>query len=280
MKKFLKKIYDIFMKPEMMILPGQLAFFIILAIFPLLTLIGYVGSNISLFSNTFVALMNNILPADIAEIIIPFLSQSKITGNVAFFMVIGFYLMSNGTNSLIVTSNELFGIKHDPFLKRRIKAFFMIILLMALFIFDVLVLAYGNIIVKEIINLEIFADVSDKLYSIFVLLKWPVAFICIFWIIKLIYAIAPDERIASKYMNKGALFTTVGWIIVTAIYSLYISNFANYQMFYGGLTTIIVMMIWIYMLSYILVMGIAINTTDYDIDQKETHKIEEMKQNS
>lgn len=280
MKKFLKKIYDIFMKPEMMILPGQLAFFIILAIFPLLTLIGYVGSNISLFSNTFVALMNNILPADIAEIIIPFLSQSKITGNVAFFMVIGFYLMSNGTNSLIVTSNELFGIKHDPFLKRRIKAFFMIILLMALFIFDVLVLAYGNIIVKEIINLEIFADVSDKLYSIFVLLKWPVAFICIFWIIKLIYAIAPDERIASKYMNKGALFTTIGWIIITAIYSLYISNFANYQMFYGGLTTIIVMMIWIYMLSYILVMGIAINTTDYDIDQKETHKIEEMKQNS
>ena len=167
MKKFLKKIFDIIMKPEMMILPGQLAFFIVLAIFPLLTLIGYIGSNISLFSNTFVSLMDNILPTDVANIIIPFLSQSKITGNVAFFMIVGFYLMSNGTNSLIVTSNELFGIKHDPFLKRRIKAFFMIILLMALFIFDVLVLAYGNIIVKEIISLEIFADVSEKLYSIF-----------------------------------------------------------------------------------------------------------------
>jgi len=93
MKKFLKKIFDIFMKPEMMILPGQLAFFIILAIFPLLTLIGYVGSNISLFSNTFISLINNILPADVANIIIPFLVQSKITGNVAFFMIIGFYLM-------------------------------------------------------------------------------------------------------------------------------------------------------------------------------------------
>lgn len=278
MKKFLKKIFDIFMKPEMMILPGQLAFFIVLAIFPLLTLIGYVGSNISLFSNTFISLLNNILPVDVAGIIIPFLSQSKITGNVAFFMIIGFYLMSNGTNSLIVTSNELFGIKHDPFLKRRIKAFFMIILLMALFIFDVLVLAYGNIIVKEIISLEIFVDVSDKLYNVFILLKWPVAFICIFWIIKLIYSIAPDERIESRFMNKGALFTTLGWIIVTAIYSLYISNFANYQMFYGGVTTIIVMMIWIYMLSYILVMGIAINTTDYNIEQKDIHKIEENEQ--
>lgn len=280
MKKFLKKIFAIFMKPEMMILPGQLAFFIILAIFPLLTLIGYVGSNISLFSNTFVSLINNIVPPDVANVILPFMTESKITGNIAFFMIVGFYLMSNGTNSLIVTSNELYGIQHDPFLKRRIKAFFMIILLMALFIFDVLVLAYGNVIVKEIISLEIFADVSDKLYRIFILLKWPVAFICIFWIIKLIYAVAPDERIASKYMNKGALFTTIGWIITTAIYSLYISNFANYKMFYGGISTIIVMMIWIYFLSYILVMGIAINTADYNEKQKDIHKIEKKSQDN
>ena len=156
MKKFLKKIFNIFMKPEMMILPGQLAFFIILAIFPLLTLIGYIGSNISLFSNAFVSLMNNILPEDVSNVLMPFLTNSHITGNVAFFMIIGFYLISNGTNSLIVTSNELFGIKHAPFLKRRTKAFFMIILLMALFIFNVLVLAYGNVIAKHIISLEIF----------------------------------------------------------------------------------------------------------------------------
>ena len=60
MKKYFKRMFDIFMKPEMMILPGQLAFFIILAIFPLLTLIGYVGSNITLFSNYFTAMMDNI----------------------------------------------------------------------------------------------------------------------------------------------------------------------------------------------------------------------------
>lgn len=265
MKKIIKKIFNILMKPEMMILPGQLAFFIILAIFPLLTLVGYIGSNISLFSNAFISIMNNLVPPDISKVLIPFMTESEITGNIAFFMIVGFYLISNGTNSLIVTSNELFGIPHAPFLKRRIKAFFMIILLMGLFIFNVLVLAYGNIITKEIINLEIFAGISDKLYSLFVLLKWPVAFICIFWVIKLFYALAPDDRIPSKYMNKGALFTTIGWIIVTAIYSFYISHFANYQMFYGGISTIIVMMIWIYFLSYILVMGIAINQANYSM---------------
>ncbi len=277
MKKFMKKLVDIFMKPEMMILPGQLAFFIILAIFPLLTLVGYVGSNISLFSNAFVSMMNNVVPEDISKIILPFMTESHITGNIAFFLIVGLYLISNGTNSLIVTSNELFGIPHASTLKRRTKAFFMILLLMALFIFIVLVLAYGNVIAKTIINFEFFAGISDKLYTIFILLKWPISFICIFWSIKVIYALAPDARIPSKYMNKGALFTTFGWIIATAIYSLYVSNFANYQMFYGGISSIIVMMIWIYFLSYILVMGIAINSTDYETNKHKNEIPEQVK---
>lgn len=272
MKKFLKRMFDIFMKPEMMILPGQLAFFIILAIFPMLTLIGYLGSNISLFSNAFVSVMNNVLPEGVAGVLIPFLTDGHINGNIVFFMLIGFYLVSNGTNSLIVTSNALFGIEHAPFLKRRIKAFFMIILLMAIFIFNVVLLAYGNVIAREIINLEIFSNVSKQLIIIFMLIKWPIAFICIFWMIKLIYTLAPDEPIPSKYMNSGALFTTFGWIIATALYSIYISNFANYKVFYGGISTIIVMMIWIYFLAYIIVMGIAINVTEYEEEQKNITK--------
>jgi len=272
MKKFLKRMFDIYMKPEMMILPGQLAFFIIMAIFPLLTLIGYIGSNISIFSNTFVSVMNNVLPEGIAPVLIPFLTNGNITGNILFFMIIGFYLISNGTNSLIVTSNALFGIDHAPFLKRRIKAFFMIILLMAIFIFNVVLLAYGNIIANQIISLDIFSNLNKQIIMFFMLIKWPIAFICIFWMIKLIYTLAPDAPIPSKYMNNGALFTTFGWIIATAIYSIYISNFANYKVFYGGISTIIVMMIWIYFLAYIIVMGIAINVTEYEEEQKKTNK--------
>ena len=279
MKKYLKKMFDIFMKPEMMILPGQLAFFIILAIFPMLTLIGYVGSNISLFSHAFTAMMDGILPRGIADVLVPFFTNSHINGNIVFFMLVGFYLVSNGTNSLIITSNALFDIEHAPYLKRRIKAFFMIILLMAIFIFTVVVLAYGNIIVKEIIGLKIFANISRTLFMIFLLLKWPIAFICIFWMIKLIYTLAPDAPIPSKYMNTGALFTTFGWIVVTGLYSIYISRFANYSMFYGGISTIIVMMMWIYFLAYIIVLGIAINVTEYESEIKSHKKVKKV-QNS
>ena len=72
-------------------------------------------------------------------------------------------------------------------------------------------------------------------------------------------------------MNKGALFTTVCWIITTAVYSYYVSNIANYSLFYGSISGIIVMMIWIYILTYIFVMGIAINADEY-VRFKNMHK--------
>ena len=117
-----------------------------------------------------------------------------------------------------------------------------------------------------------FANINKTLVAMVLLLKWPIAFACIFWMIKLIYTLAPDDQIPSKYMNSGALFTTFGWIVTTALYSIYISNFANYRMFYGGISTIIVMMIWIYMLAYIIVMGIAINVADYEEDKNNNKK--------
>ncbi len=268
MGNFFKKIIALIMKPEMKVLPGQLAFFIILAIFPLLTLIGYVGSNISMFASAFTNIINDILPKDVLNIILPFITESEINGNVAFFMIVGFILVSNGTNSLIIASNELFGISSDNYLKRRIKAFFMIILLMALLIFIVLVLAYGNVIVKTILSKEVFVSVADKLYMFFILLKWPIAIALIFLAVKLLYAVAPDDKIPSKYMNYGALFTTLGWVIITSVYSYYISNFANYTMFYGSISGVIAMMIWIYFLSFVLVLGIAINANHYNENKK------------
>ena len=178
MKNFFKKILELITRPEMKVLPGQLAFFIILAIFPLLTLIGYIGSNISLFSTAFVSALNDFLPSDVAEIILPFVTESQITGNIAFFMIVGFILVSNGTNSLIIASNELFGITGDDVLKRRIKAFFMIILLMALFIgfVDALpILGSGTVMIPWAIICAVNGDINLGIAIIVLLIIMSIA---------------------------------------------------------------------------------------------------------
>ncbi len=278
-KSYAKRILNLITRPEMKILPGQLAFFLVLAIFPLLTLYGYIGSKILFFVTPFADIIEKLIPNSVLQVMLLFIEDSHITGNVIFFMIVGFILVSNGTYSIIITSNELYNIKSNDYIKNRVKALFMIILLMFLFVFIFVVLAYGNIIIDKLMELKMLSSISNHIYFVFVLLKWPIAFVLIFWILKIIYTISPDKKIPSKFMNKGALFTTVCWIVTTSIYSYYVSNLANYTLFYGSISGIIAMMIWIYILSYIFVMGIAINTDEYNAYKKTYKKEKNVKTN-
>ena len=261
-KSYYSRVLDLIKRPEMKILPGQLAYFLILSIFPLLTLLGFIISKIA-FALPSTQIIDNFIPDNIYDIVIPFLTKSNFSGNITFIMIIGFILVSNGTHSIIITSNEIYGIETKESIKRRLKAIFMIFILLFLFIFVLIVLAYGNSIMDYIINLEFLSIYKNSIYNIFVCIKWPAAFIILFGILKFLYTIAPDDNIPTKYMNKGSFFTTVGWIITTFIYSFYVSHFADYSVFYGSLSSIIVMMIWVYILSFIFVMGLALNAEEY-----------------
>ncbi len=81
---------------------------------------------------------------------------------------------------------------------------------------------------------------------------------------------APDRKIPGYSTTIGALFTAIGWIGVTYIYSYYISHFANYSVFYGTLANIVILMVWVYFLSYLFVIGMAMN---YHEDLERTTEI-------
>lgn len=264
-KNILTKLYNFIRKPEMLILPGNLAFFLVLSVFPIIILIGLIASTFSLSLDSIVAFINENLPRQIFDIITTFIIGKGIDFNVGFFTVTAFVLASNGPHSIIVTSNTLYNFEQGSYLNRRIKALILTILLVLLFIFIIVVLAFGNIIVKAIFEIGILKNLSSFAYSMFVYLKWPIAFFIIFFSIKLLYTIAPDYNIPSRYVNKGAIFTTLGWILTTAIYSYYVTHFSKYDIFYGSLSNIIILMMYIYFLSYILVLGIAINSSSYEM---------------
>ena len=274
-KAILKRLYLVIEKPQMRILPGNLAFFLVLSIIPIITLIGFIASYFSLSIDSLVSFLRSALPNEINEILLPFIQGKGIDGNIIFYMITGFIVASNGAHSIILTSNILYDIPHSEFLKRRIKALFLTVLLVNLFIFVIVFLAFGNVIVRFILDLQFMEKVSKSVYYIFVFLKWPIAFFLIFFLIKMIYTMAPDKKIPSHYVNKGAMFTTLAWSLVTAFYSYYVSHFTNYDIFYGSLSGIGVLMMWIYILSYILVVGIAINTEVYKVNSIEENKIEE-----
>lgn len=262
MKKYVKELMNTIKKPEMKILPGNVAFFLFLSIIPIITLTGFIAAIFSVGTDSITEMLMQVLPDSIGELLLPFLHNTGADANVLIFTISGFILASNGPHSIILASNTLYGIEHTDYLKRRIKAFFLTILLVVLAIFMIVVLAFGNNILKWILSLGPLKNIGGTIYSLFILLKWPTALFIIFFLIKLLYTMAPDKRIPSKYMNKGAIFVTLTWMIVTAIYSYYVSNFSNYDIFYGSLSNIIIFLMWTYILSYLLVLGIAINNKE------------------
>lgn len=272
-KSYLERFFQIISKHEMRILPGNLAFFLVLSIMPLITLVGVICSLLSVSILDVTTMVNGLLPKGIVSLLEPFFTVSSETPHMIVLLIIGFIIASNGAHAIILASNALYKTEDANYIFRRVKAFFLTIILMLMFVFALVVLAFGNIILKFILSLEIFHYISIDIYSLFILLKWPTAFIVIFLLVKALYTMAPDKKISSKYVNKGSLFTTAGWLVVTALYAFYANNIANYDRFYGGLSSIAMLMIWIYLIAYVFVLGIAINTSYYGLDGEEEHKI-------
>lgn len=255
-KRIVKEVFEIRKKPEIKILPGHLAFFLMLSIVPTITLIGYIGSFLGLSTEVIAEFLTKSFTKETAELLMPILSGK--TFDIKIFTVIfsGYVIASNGAHSLIVVSNTIYNIESSSYIRRRVKAIFMTTFIVALMLFLIIVPVFGNkifiLVSKSYPNIAMFKQ-------LFSYLSLPLSFFIVFIFVKIIYTMAPDKKVPSFTVNKGTIFVTIMFVIVTEIYTYYVHNLANYGVFYGGLTNIVMVMIWLYFLSYSLVIGIALN---------------------
>ena len=89
MKRYLTKIYKTITIDEMRILPGNIAFFLILSLIPIITLIGFICVFFSLSIGDVVTFLEDIIPKDVSKLLMPFLN-TKTDGNHIMFMIVGF----------------------------------------------------------------------------------------------------------------------------------------------------------------------------------------------
>lgn len=277
-KIFLKTLYEIVNRPEMEVLPGHLAFYFMMMLIPLLTLLGSILTNFELVSTSISQVIYGHLPSSIADIVISVSRQDVSNLSLWIILVPTLILASNGTYSMIITSNSVYKVRPKgnvilAYIKDRTKAFIMLVVLIFIFLFLILVPTLGNVIFKIIGNIVTNENiVNNTYYIIFKILKYPVTFLFVFLSIKVLYVMAPDTKIKMKDTNIGAFFTSLTWIIVTLGYSYYIQYFSSYETFYGGLSSLLFLMLWIYLLSYMFVLGIALNASKA---RGELQKIEE-----
>lgn len=261
MKKFMKKVFKIIKKPEMRILPGQLSFFLLLSIIPLFAIIGTVASEFSLSIENLIDTINTSLPKEISEFIISLIGGKTININIIIFCITAFILASNGPHSMIIGANTIYKVKDNDYLSRRIKAILMTIVLVLLFMFILIVPAFGDKIIELIVSLITNKKITNIINISYSILKYPISLFIIYFFIKLLYTMAPDAKIKSSETTTGAIFTTISFIITTEIYSFYVSYFAKYNLLYGSVANLLILFLWIYLLSYIFVLGMILNAS-------------------
>ena len=269
LKRGAKDFFKIIKKPEMEVLPGHLAFSFVLSIAPTITILTYIASIFHFDLHFISDFISQAFSNEFANMLLGTNVVISADWNFYLTLIIAYIIASNGAASVISSSNMIYGIKDSSFWKRRLKSLFMILIIILLFVFLLIFSVFGN----KIIEMLQIMDISEKLITNITLaisvLKGPVSWFIIFVFIKIIFTMAPDKKINSNQVNKGAIFTTVGFILITYIYSLYTTNFARYDVFYGNLDSIVVLMIWLYLLSYIFTIGLALNyRTEVDTLEK------------
>lgn len=263
--RYFSKIFEIIKEPEMGVLPGQIAFSMILSIVPILTIIGFGASIFGIDMEYIIDLLSGVIPGG-AKVIEPVLSGASIDLGLTLLFIWMFYLASNGCNSIILISNQVYGLNHSNWIKRRIKAIFMTISIMLIFILLLIFQVFGDHII-EILN---FLPFYDNIYSIFNIIKGPLMWVIMFIFLRAFYEFAPDRVRKKTHINTGTFFTAIGWIIVTNIYRFITLNNGNYNLFYGALSNIALLMIWLYLMSFLFVIGLTLNYgEELDISKKD-----------
>ncbi len=279
MKNKLEYVSNFLFSKEMGILPACLAFSFFLAIIPILTLIVYVFTSFNLPIDIMQNFLNNTFPSGVVELLQPIFSDT-LTSSSIITLVFAICVATNGSNAIILASNTIFNVSDSSILRRTIKAVIITIIMILLFSFIIVVPLLGSSILTLIGSFSNIVVENESVFNmIYIILQIPVSLLIIFIFIKMIYTIAPDENIPSKYTNKGAVFTTLMWLLLTTIFSYYINNIAKYDLIYGNLTNIVILLIWFYGLAYIFVLGLYMNKSNVNkgIEQTNTIKLEEIR---
>lgn len=123
----------------------------------------------------------------------------------------------------------------------------------------------GNILndfVETVFHMNVITD-------FLLLLRWPVAMGLYLVMVILNYYLLPRIRVPIKSIVPGAIVASLGMLLVTVVYSFYANNISNYNIIYGSLANIVILMFWFYFISWVLIIGVMFNKAWDEILKKE-----------
>lgn len=153
------------------------------------------------------------------------------------------------------------------YVRLRVLALLHTLLLLILLLFSLVILVFGNTIQLFLEqNLPILAHISSYIIGVRTLLSLALLSL----VFALMYKILPDTKSGFRQQLPGAVFSSLGWMIFSLAYSLYIEHYSSVSYLYGSLTAIVLWMLWLYFCMNIFLIGAEINVWLLQEDPVET----------
>jgi membrane protein len=102
--------------------------------------------------------------------------------------------------------------------------------------------------------------------------RWLLLVVLVVVGLAVVYRVAPDRDAPRfRWVTAGSVASTVLWVVGSIVFSLYVDNFGSYNKTYGALAGVVVFLLWMYLTSYIVLLGAEINSeAEYQTEQDTT----------
>lgn len=258
-------IYNI-RKDEVTAIGAQLTYYLILSIFPFLifflNVVGHTSLAIEALLNDWIIVM----PSETQTLLYRVIEEIRVSSSetlLSFSIILALWSGSLGISAIIRAINKAYNInKRRNYIRLKLLSLLFTIALVILLLIVLATLVFGEVIGNAIFTyigaINVFYRIWNNSRKLIALASMIIIFALLYK-----YSIMPKERRYIKLVHTlpGAIFATIGWIVASSIFSFYVNNFANYSKTYGSLGGVIVLLVWLYITSIMIVLGGEINGT-------------------
>ncbi|AOM80436.1 YihY/virulence factor BrkB family protein [Pedobacter steynii] len=245
---------------------SSLAYNFMLALFPaiifLFTLIPFIPRRIG-FQKQLMDFIVLILPADAYRAFETTLNEivnKPNRGLLSFGFFLSLFFATNGVHSLMMAFNKSsLIIETRTWLKQRLIAILLTIAIALSVIICIVAMTIGEVALNYIddeLNIK-----GNFIAYLIQLTRWSLLGILYFVTISILYKYGPAHAKKWRFFSAGSCLSTILAFLTIWGFSFYINNFSSYNKVYGSISTLIVLMIWLYLNSLILLVGFELNAS-------------------
>lgn len=257
--KIIKEFSERIMGDHVGAYAAQSAFFILLSFIPfmmlLLNIIQYTPLTEEAVSSAVMAVIPEDFHGVVKAVIMEIYRRSSAILPVS--AIIALWSAGKAINSLTYGLNTVYHVRETRnYFVNRFRSMLFTLFFIAAFVVTLVLMVFGRSIQQGLT--EYFPAVAE-FTGVLLSLRTVITMVALMFTFVLMYRFVPNRKASFESQIPGALIATISWQVLSVGFSFYLEYFPGVTRMYGNLTTIILMMLWVYFCMYLILVGAEIN---------------------